>query len=288
MRRFVDLHTHSAASDGSLAPAELVKAAERAKLAAVALTDHDTTAGLTEAAQAAADLSELTFIPGIEISAKFPSGPLHILGLGVDADSPQLIETLVGLRTARQQRNPKMIARLQELGVDITMADAEAAADAMRGGQPGEILGRLHIAEALRRIGAVSSIPQAFSRYIADDGPAFVDKERLTPRQAIEAITASGGLAVLAHPVHLGCDNSAQLERIVREFMEMGLACIECYHSDHSSEQTRLYLDLARKYALIPTGGSDFHGSPKPNVTLGKPRVPLAAITGKLAEMIGQ
>ncbi len=287
MRRFVDLHTHSAASDGSLAPADIVRTAEKAKLAAVALTDHDTTAGLAEAANAAADFPDLTFIPGIEISARFSGGLLHILGLGVDTDSPQLIEMLTGLQTARQQRNPKIIARLHELGIEITMADVEAAAKAMRRGQSGDIIGRLHIAEALRRIGAVSNLRQAFSRYIADDGPAYVDKECLSPGQAIEAIAAAGGVAVLAHPVHLGCDNSAQLERIVREFKERGMAGIECYHSDHSNKQTRLYLDLARKYSLTPTGGSDFHGSPKPDVSIGRPRVPLSVLTGPLAEMIG-
>ncbi len=218
------------------------------------------------------------FIPGVEISAKFPTGTLHILGLGVDEEASGLRGMLDGLREARDERNPRIIARLRQLGLEITMGDVRAAARAMRGGRSEPVLGRMHIAEALRCTGCVKSTAAAFDRYIGDGGPAYVDKERLSPRQAISAIRSSGGIAVLAHPAQLRCANRAQLERTVRELVDAGLGGIEVYHSDHAPDQVRLYLRLARRYGLTVTGGSDFHGASKPGVRLGRPRVPLAAV----------
>ncbi len=291
MRRFVDLHTHSTFSDGTLTPEQLIRFADRARLAAVALTDHDTTGGLGEARLAAADTPRLRFIPGVEISAKFPTGTLQIRGPGVDEEASGLRGMLEGLREARDERNPRIIARLRQLGLEITMGDGRAAARAMRGGRSEPVLGRMHIAEALRRKGCVKSTAAAFGRYIGDGGPAYVDKERLSPRQAISAIRGSGGIAVLAHPAQLRCANRAQLERTVRELVDAGLGGIEVYHSDHAPDQVRLYLRLARRYGLTVTGGSDFHGASKPGVSLGRPRVPLAAVAagpgaGKLLPVI--
>jgi len=278
MRNLIDLHTHSTASDGALRPAEVIRFAEARRLAAVALTDHDTTDGLAEARAAADELVDLHFVPGIEISAKFPGGTLHILGLGIDENAPELLAATARLRSARQRRNPKMIAKLQRLGLDITMDDVLAVVSEIRHGQAGRIIGRLHIAETLRRKGCVRTIAEAFARYVGSEGAAYVDKERLAPRRAIGVINDAGGVAVLAHPGQLNCRNRAQLERIVRELVGMGLAGIEAYHTDHTAEQTRLYLDLARQYGLPATGGSDFHGAAKPEARLGRPRVPLATI----------
>jgi len=278
MRSLVDLHTHSTASDGALGPAELIRFADGRRLAAVALTDHDTTDGLAEARAAADELTDLHFIPGIEISGKFPAGTLHILGLGIDEKAPKLRAVTARLRHARQQRNPKMIAKLQQLGLDIAMDDVLAVASEIRHGRAGRIIGRLHMAETLRRKGCVKTTGEAFAKYVGSEGAAYVDKERLWPREAIGAINDAGGVAVLAHPAQLNCRNRAQLERIVRELVAMGLGGIEAYHTDHTAAQTRLHLELAGQYHLLPTGGSDFHGAAKPEARLGRPPVPLSTI----------
>jgi predicted metal-dependent phosphoesterase TrpH len=281
MRRFCDLHCHSLASDGSSRPAEVVAMAERRGLAALALTDHDTVAGLAEAARAAAALPSLAFIPGIEVSAAFDRGTLHILGLCVDAESPELSELSARLREARNARNPVMVERLRGLGIDMTLAEWRAAAGGPHSGDP--VVGRLQLAELMARKGIVKTTKEAFDRYIGHGRPAYVDKERLSPAEVIADIHACGGLAILAHPVQLGYSNYAECERIVRSLMAAGLDGIEVYHSQHSDADTRFLLDLARKHKLAISGGSDFHGSAKPDVHLGRPRVPAEVAEALLA-----
>ncbi len=277
MRRFVDLHVHSTASDGSLTPAEIVELAERNHLAAVALTDHDTTDGLAGAAAASAGIT-VRFVSGIEVSARFTDGTLHILGLGFEANGRPVRRLAEQLLACRQERNPKMAAKLQSMGLDVTMDEWRAQAG-------GKVVGRLHLAGLLQRKGYVRSVGEAFDRYIGVGAPGFVDKERLAPADAIAAIHDGGGLAVLAHPPQLHCANSAQLERVVRSLRRDGLDAIEVYHPDHSPPQTRAYLDLARKLGLLVSGGSDFHGAGKPDARLGIPRVPLAAVEQLLAKL---
>lgn len=284
-RRFADLHTHSTASDGTLSPAEVIARAAEANLAAVALTDHDTTAGLARARDAAAGCEGLTFVPGVEVSARYPGGTMHILGLGIDEDAPAVRNLLASFIEARRERNPKIIAKLQGLGLAVDMDDVLAAAGTRKTDKP-RVLGRLHIAEALRVKGYADSIPDAFARYLRDDGPAFVDKERIEPREVIEALDGSAAVAVLAHPGQLGLGDGAELERYVRTLAGWGLGGIEVYHSDHTDQSTRRYLEIARGLHLTASGGSDFHGRAKPNVQIGRPRVPLAAITGRLAELV--
>lgn len=281
MRRFCDLHTHSRASDGSLAPAELIELAERKRLAGVALTDHDSLAGLKEAARRAEAFPSLTFIPGIEVSAVFPRGTLHILGLCIDPASAAAARLAEQLRQSREARNPQMIARLRQLGLDITLEDVIAQAGSADPDR--RIVGRLHMAAALVAKGHARDVPDAFARYIGLGGPAYVDKERMTPAEVIAAIHDAGGLAVLAHPVHLEYDNFAECERIVRSFVHAGLDGIEAYHSDHRDVDTRFFLDLARRLGLVVTGGSDFHGAAKPAVKLGRPPVPAAVMEALLA-----
>lgn len=284
MRRFVDLHTHTTASDGCLAPEELIAAADRKKLAAVAVTDHDTIDALARARAAAEGYADLVFVPGIEVSAKSATGTLHILGLGIDEGAPGLVELAGQLRQARDERNPKIVAKLQALGADIDMDDVRAVAAADPSFGRSRIISRVHMAEALRRKGCVRTAKEAFQRYIGDGCPAFVDKERLVPADVIATLREAGGLAALAHPVELEYGNRLQLERILRDLIRAGLNGIEVYHSNHSPAQTRLYLDLARGHDLTVVGGSDFHGPAKPDARLGIPRVPLAAITGEFAE----
>ena len=285
-RRFIDLHTHSTASDGALPPAEVVWQADRRRLAAVALTDHDTTAGLAEARAAADDFEDLRFVAGIEVSAKFQPGTMHILGLGIDGDSPALGELARFLREARKQRNPQMVARLQAIGARIDMDDVLAVAAEARGQIDDGPIGRIHIAEAMRRKGLVRTTDEAFEKFIAKGGPAYVDRERWTPARTIQAIRNAGGVPVLAHPVQLNYDNRAQLMRIVRNLTDHGLEGIEAYHSDHSARQTRFYIALAKHLGLAITGGSDFHGPAKPQAQLGRPRVPLSALTDSLLQRL--
>jgi 3',5'-nucleoside bisphosphate phosphatase len=287
-RRFVDLHTHSTASDGACPPREVMRLADQARLAAVALTDHDTTAGLSEARQAAAQYPGLTLVPGIEISAKFPTGTLHILGLGIDPESATLAEALRRLQAARAERNPKIFAKLADLSVRVTMEEVlrQTGEDPAQAGASERIVGRLHIAQAMIAKGHVRSTQEAFDKYLATGRPAYVDKERLTPRQSIDAIRGAGGLAVLAHPVQLRYQNRLQLETIVRDLIGAGLGGIEAYHSDHSDAQVRLYLELACRFNLAISGGSDFHGPAKPGVMLGRPRVSITMI-GSMLRMIG-
>jgi len=280
MRNFVDLHTHSAASDGEMPPGEVVRLAERKRLAAVALTDHDTVDGLAEARRAA-DALAIRFIAGVEISAQFVGGMMHIVGLGIDPASRPLAAVMRKLILSRRQRNPKMFAKLRQLGVEVTPAEVRAAAGASR------IVGRLHMAKVLCRKGYAKNIGDAFRRYIGYGAPAFVDKERLTPTQAIEAIHAAGGLAILAHPPHLCCASTARLEQVVRELAAAGLDGLEVYHSDHTAAQTRYHLKLVRRMKLLVSGGSDYHGPDKPDSRLGLPRVPLAAVEQLLAKLDG-
>jgi len=262
MALFVDLHCHSTASDGTLPPAEVVRLAKANGLSALALTDHDTIGGVKEAAAEALKLG-IDFLPGIEISAEYPSpGTMHILGYGVDPNSPTLRGMTETLIAGRDNRNPRIVAKLNEMGVAVTMKEWEDEAK-------GIVLGRPQLAAILHRKGYVSSIKEAFDRYIGQGAPAYFDKERLTPKRAFELIRESGGLPVLAHPVQLRTENDAQLERVIKDLLDLGLAGIEVIHSDHDDALFAKYVSLAQKYNLIQTGGSDFHGATKKNIDLG-------------------
>jgi predicted metal-dependent phosphoesterase TrpH len=262
---FVDLHCHSTASDGTLSPTEVVRLARQSNLSALALTDHDTIGGVAEAA-AEAKAVGIDFIPGIEISAEYPHpGTMHLLGYGIDPQSETLKSLTTTLIAGRDNRNPRIVAKLQELGVSITMEEVEKEAG-------GQVVGRPHIAAILHRKGYVSSIKEAFNKYLAQGAPAYFDKERLTPRQALEMIRESGGLPVLAHAIQLRTDNDGQLERVVKDLVDLGLAGIEVFHSDHNDEWIGKCEKLAAKYKLLKTGGSDFHGTNKAHIPLGVAR----------------
>ncbi|HEX4054851.1 MAG TPA: PHP domain-containing protein [Tepidisphaeraceae bacterium] len=253
---FVDLHCHSTASDGTLSPTDVVRLAVERDLSALALTDHDTIAGVAEAAAEARKVG-IDFVPGIEISAEYPHpGTMHLLGYGVDPQSPTLRDLTKQLIAGRDDRNPRIIAKLRGLGVSITMDEVEAEAG-------GNVIGRPHIAAILARKGYVSSIKQAFDKYLAPGGLAYFDKERLSPKKAIRMILECGGLPVLAHPVQLRYQNDAQLERVVKDLIDMGLAGMEVIHSDHTAAMVEQYTALADRFGLIKTGGSDFHGTNK-------------------------
>lgn len=263
--RTVDLHCHSTASDGTLPPRELVRLAKRSNLTALALTDHDTVAGCAEASDEAKILG-IDFLCGIEISAEFPApGTMHILGYGVDPENPALKNLTETLIAGRDNRNPKIVEKLNEMGVAVTMREWD---DEAKGG----VLGRPHLAAILQRKGYVSSIKHAFDKYIGQGAPAYFDKERLTPRQAFERIAASGGVAVLAHPIQLRTENDAELERVVKDLVDLGLRGLEVLHSDHDDAWVEKCTRLAARFGLLKTGGSDFHGSNKKDIELGMAR----------------
>ncbi len=274
--KLIDLHTHSTASDGTLSPAALAAEAAAAGLAAVALTDHDTVQGLPEFLSAALDGGP-ELVPGVEVSAERPGGgPMHLVGLWVDPHDPGLRQGLAWMQRARARRNPRIAARLRALGLDISMEQVMAAA---RGGQ----VGRPHFAQALVEQGLVGSVPEAFSRYLKRGAPAYVDKQRMDPAQAIRMIRQAGGLPVLAHPGLLELSPPA-LEALVKRLKEQGLMGLEAYYAEHNPALERRLLSLAGRLDLAVSGGSDFHGASKPGLRLGAGlgtlRVPAGLLAG--------
>lgn len=260
--RFVDLHTHSNASDGTDSPAEVVRAAHAAGLSALALTDHDTVAGVVEA-RAEANRLGIEFLAGIEISCSYPRpGTMHLLGYGIDPDSTILQNKLNELVHARDTRNEKIVEILRGKGVPISMERVREIA-------AGGVVGRPHIAQAVIEAGFAKDTAQAFSRFLGNTGVAYVDKERLSPRQAIELIHAAGGIVSLAHPVQLRKQNRAQLREEIKRLADFGLDAVEVIHSDHSESVVDLLEDWCGRFNLLRSGGSDYHGTNKPHIRIG-------------------
>jgi predicted metal-dependent phosphoesterase TrpH len=261
MQKLIDLHTHSTASDGSYSPAEVVRLAKEGGLAAMALTDHDTVDGLPEAVAAGEELG-VEVIPGVEISAQFPGGTMHILGLFVEYHNGRLDQRLAVLKQARIDRNPRIIAKLNGLGIPITMAQVNQISG---GGQ----VGRPHIARALMQAGYVQDLQEAFDTYLGWHRPAYVSKFRFPPKEALAMIREAQGIPVLAHPFTLGLGSASALKNLVIELKGLGLAGLEVYYPEHTPEQEALYLKMAQELDLQISGGSDFHGLNKPEITLG-------------------
>jgi len=258
----IDLHTHTRFSDGSQSPTELVEEAAAKGLRAIAVTDHDTVDGLPEALAAGERLG-IEVLPGVEINCEYEQVTMDLLGYFLaGAPTEELERELAELRAYRDRRNDLMLERLAGLGLPLDPADLAAA------GENGAV-GRPHIGEAMVRRGYVSSISEAFELYLRRGAPAWVDRRRLALGHALRLLRESGALPVLAHPGIIRTD-AAGLDRIVRHAARGGLAGIECWYPLHDEETVRRCLDLARKYALAPTGGSDYHGTVKPGITLGR------------------
>ena len=265
----IDLHTHTNASDGSLAPAALVQKAHATGLAALAVTDHDTLGGLTEASAEAQRLG-LDFLPGVELSVEDKDGRFHLLGYGFDPSFPELADKLVELRRSRAARNTQMAEKMAELGLPVTMDDVRNAAKKhAEDGEESEVIARPHFAQALIAKGIVGSVQEAFDKYLASGKPLYQAKEVLTPADAIALLHRAGGVAVMAHPGLIPLSKPALAARVKSLAGEAGLDGIEAYYSQHSPAETTFFLDLAREHDLLVTGGSDFHGTPKPHVPLG-------------------
>lgn len=265
----VDLHSHSVVSDGSEPPAEVVRLAADAGLHAIALTDHDVLAGLEDAHKAAARY-EVELIPGVELSLDWSTladdadqrGGMHLVVLWLDDEPGPLQDRLADLRMGRDDRNRTILERLSQLGFDVPMDEVMARAGAGSVGRP-------HIAGVMVDRGYVPDVASAFDLYLAHGAPAYVPRSRLTPETAIRLSRESGGVPILAHPHTLGYERDNDLERVVGHLRELGLVGLESHHSAVEPDRRRLLRRLAARLGLLPSGGSDFHGSYKPGILIG-------------------
>jgi len=258
---YVDLHLHTTASDGVLSPSEIVRYAKAKGLQAIAITDHDTIDGCEEGLSEAERIG-FEVIPGIEISAEYSPGSMHILGFFLDIHHPLLNERLEYLQKARAERNPKMVAKLNQLGMEVTY---EEVLKASGGGQ----VGRPHFANVLLEKKYVRSFQEAFDRFLKKGAPAYVDKLRFTSKEALHFINEAGGMAVLAHPNTLGVNRSSELEKLILQLVDEGLKGIEVYYPEHSAAEVAQYKTLADRHSLLSTGGTDYHGIEKNELDIG-------------------
>ena len=262
MASYVDLHVHSNCSDGSDAPESVVRRAAAVGLAAIAITDHDTVAGVEEGARAARE-HEIEFMPGVEISASYGRAEVHIVGLGIDVGQPALVEALKALQQARRARIDLMVERLNRAGIHIGRAEIEAHAG-------GKALGRLHVARALWKRGVTRTVQEGFDKYLKAGRKAYVPNMTLPCRKAIELIHEAGGLAIVAHP-GVGPTTRKLLPRL----LQLPFDGIEIYHTKHTPGQITEFTHIALERDLLISGGSDCHGgalAQEPD--LGKVRVP--------------
>ena len=258
----IDLHTHSTASDGTLSPEALVELAAERGLSAIALTDHDTVGGVAPAQERGKSLS-VEVVPAVELGASLDGvGEIHLLGYFIDLKNKTLRDRLAWLRDERRSRGRKIVERLNDMGVSISVEQVVGIAQ-------GGSVGRPHIARALVENGHVASMKEAFEHYLKSTGPAYVKRELLNAGDAIRLVRGAGGVAVLAHPCTLG-RKDGDLPTIIRSLMAHGLRGIEVFYSQHTLEQVQHYEALAQRFGLLVTGGSDFHGANKPEIELGR------------------
>jgi hypothetical protein len=253
--RRADLHTHTVFSDGTCTPEALVRLAADLGLAAIAVSDHDSVAGIPDA-MTEADKVGIEVIPAVELSAELADQEIHILGYCIDHTAACLRQALTELVANRVERIHTMVGKLRLMGIELSAQDVFAVAEK---GPPG----RMHIAQALLNAGYITSLSEAFAKYIGDTSPAYVCGFRLSPQKAITLLRDSGGVAVLAHPYLIKNDS------LIPELVTHGLAGLEVYYPEHTQAMTNFYRELASRYDLIATGGSDFHGRVKPNTPLG-------------------
>ena len=256
----VDLHIHTTASDGTLTPAEVVDLAKSLGLEAIAITDHDTAAGAGPGV-AAGLAAGLEVIPGIEVSVDFRGREIHILGYFIDPEDPALQPVLDWVVEDRDRRNEKIVGMLERDGYGVSLA-------ALKRENPGAVIGRPHIARALLAGGHVSSVNEAFDRFLAEGKPYFLPRAYLPLQQAMDSLRTAGGVAVLAHPLWWGFEDSF-LRDMIAAVKAAGVVGMEVQYSTYTPEQTAYAMTLAEEFGLLPTGGSDFHGDAKPEVRMG-------------------
>lgn len=276
MKTVADLHLHTNHSDGTVSPTELARLAKAQGVDAVALTDHDTLAGTGELAAEAGRLG-LETITGVELSAEFAPGTLHILGYGFESEGP-IQAKLEKFQKARAERNPLILEKLKNLGMPLTLDEVKEIGKAQ--GQ----MGRPHIAKAMEVKGYVKTYAEAFDKYLTKGGPAYVPKAAWSAGDCFDMIHESGGVAVIAHPIQMklqGMDLEAKIEDLVA----LGLDGLEVVHPDHDAENRERFARLAEAFGLLATGGSDFHGDHKPGIHPGQGRPPYLFLE-KLRERI--
>lgn len=261
----IDLHVHTTASDGTMSPRDVTSLAAMLGLKAIAITDHDTTAGIDEAGEAG-QLLGVTIIPGIEISTDYLGRDVHVLGYFLDYKSPKLAEYTQWVREERKERLRKMAEKLRKKGFDVSLEELEKK-------HPEATLGRPHLAEKLVELGAAQNVKEAFRKYLAEGRSCYVPRKYIPFREGARLIQDCGGVCVLAHPLQYGFDRE-NLSGLVKEAAALGFKGMEIYYSGYTQRDIEKLFDLAEKYTLLPTGGSDFHGENKPEVQLGGVPVP--------------
>ena len=270
----VDLHSHTTASDGTLTPRELVRKAARRGVRVLAITDHDSTEGLAEAIDEAARHRPLEIVPGIEINCDVEGGEIHILGYCLEYAAPWFQDFCRAQRTERRERVHRMAARLGELGMPVDPQDVFALVQEGSAGRP-------HVAQVMVKRGYVKSVREAFDRFLGAGKPGHVPRTKLLPEDAVRLIRKAGGVPVFAHP------GLADRDAMIPGLVEAGLMGIECFYNEHSAARTAGYVETCKRYGLVTTGGSDFHGPKVRAAQLGTPSVPLAvweALNAKAAE----
>ena len=259
--KYIDLHVHSNASDGSDSPRALVERAAAAQLAAIAVTDHDCVGGLAEALCAGRELG-VEVVPGIEVSTDYLDNNVHILGYFIDPAAPELRPVLYWVAIERNARNEKIVANLAAAGYDISMEE-------LRETYPGAVLGRPHFCEFLVKKGNIASVKEGFDTLLGTGKPFYLPKRRISIQKAVEVIRAAGGIPVLAHPVMYGYDREG-IERLFDTVTALGIRHVEALYSENSPEDEAWLLAACKRRGLGITGGSDYHGSRKPWIELGR------------------
>ncbi len=256
----IDLHTHSGCSDGSLTPTELAEEAKRSGVSAIALTDHDSVRGIDEILKAGEEYG-MEIIPGVELSTEYGPEEVHVVGLFIDHKNEALLAQLQAFRDNRDNRNLKMIDRLKDAGFDISSEQIYRR-------NPGAVIARPHIARYLVDTGQVSDIQSVFDEYIARGKPCYVERYKITPVEAVKLIHEAGGLAVLAHPCLYNL-NRDELKQLVSEMKEAGLDGIEALYARNKDTDEEDFMQIAEDFNLFLSGGSDFHGDSKPDISIG-------------------
>ncbi|MDR3377619.1 MAG: PHP domain-containing protein [Verrucomicrobiae bacterium] len=262
--KFADLHLHTQFSDGTFTPEELVLHAQQQGLACIALTDHDTVEGCERAAAACARV-QMEFVTGAELTAEHADTEIHVLGYCVDTHNQVLLDRIGQFQSVRQRRIHEMVAALNRLGVPLKVEAVFALANCKSPGRP-------HVARAMVKEKLIGSLDEAFERFLKRGRPAWVPKTKMSALESVELIHQAGGLAVMAHP---GLNRT---DEIIPDLVAAGLDGIECFHTKHSTVMSERYLEIAEKYGLLVTGGSDCHGYSKNKPLIGTVRLPYAYV----------
>lgn len=273
----IDLHVHSSASDGSYSPAEVTRLAYHAGLHRFALTDHDTVEGVEEALREATTYTDFAVIPGIELSCYYKNREIHIVGLFVDHKNTTFLSGLSELKQARENRNIQMVQNFVNAGIPLTMEE-------LRHGNPNSVITRAHFARVLVEKGICKSKQEAFDKYLGIGCPFYLAKPKVTPKHVLSLIQQAGGTAILAHPYSYKFDHN-EVVALLDYLIPLGLAGMECYYSTYDNGQMQTLRSLALSKGLLVSGGSDFHGVIKPDISIGTGRSNLC-IPEKLLDTI--